>query len=167
MTKPPMALARNMPSAFRMKLERQDRLPTRKSEALCAGIPQISTNPVTPPSSYRHPVSRVALCRLPDGGSRDPEKPLRRRPGADRRTATAACHVNSMRRSVSRVRQNPQEKCVLIAKSSALSTFDSASACLGAVRRWTGRSGGGFGLARSTKRSQAGPKPAAIWRMTG
>jgi hypothetical protein len=27
------------------------------------------------------------------------------------------------------VRQNPQEKCVLIAKSSALSTFDLASAC--------------------------------------
>ena len=31
------------------------------------------------------------------------------------------------RRSVSRVRQNPHEKCVLIAKSSALSTFDLAS----------------------------------------
>src|SRR5271167_4301087 len=35
-------------------------------------------------------------------------------------------------------RQNPQEKCVLIAKSSALSTFDLASACLGAVRRRAG-----------------------------
>jgi len=35
----PMALARNMPSAFRMKLERHDRPPTRKSEAFCAGIP--------------------------------------------------------------------------------------------------------------------------------
>jgi len=32
---------------------------------------------------------------------------------------------------VSPVRQNPQEKCVLIADSLALSTFDLASACLG------------------------------------
>src|SRR5271166_2296146 len=83
----------------------------------------------------------------------DPKKPLRRRPAAHRRTATAAGHVNSMRRSVSRVRQNPQEKCVLIAKSSALSTFDLASACLGAVRR---RAGGnqadGSGLARNGRR---------------
>ena len=39
-----------------------------------------------------------------------------------------------------RIRQNPKEKCVLIAKSSALSTFDLASACLGAVRRWAGGS---------------------------
>ena len=35
----PMALARNVPSAFRMKLERHERLPTRKSEACSASIP--------------------------------------------------------------------------------------------------------------------------------
>ena len=95
------------------------------------------------------------VCRLPDGGSRDPKKPLRRRPAAHRRTATAASHVNSMRRSVSRVRQNPQEKCVLIAKSSALSTFDLASACLGAVRRRAGGNqadGSGLPGARNGRR---------------
>ena len=93
-------------------------------------------------------------CRLPDGGSSDPKKPLRR-PAAQRRTATAASHVNSMRRSVSRVRQNPQEKCVLIAKSSALSTFDLASACLGAVRRRAGGNqadGSGLPGARNGRR---------------
>jgi hypothetical protein len=70
-----------------------------------------------------------------------------------RRTATAASHVNSMRRSVSRVRQNPQEKCVLIAKSSALSTFDLASACLGAVRR---RAGGSQADGSSLPRARCG-----------
>jgi hypothetical protein len=93
------------------------------------------------------------LCRLPYGGSSDPKKPLRRRPAAHRRTATAASHVNSMRRSVSRVRQNPQEKCVLIAKSSALSTFDLASACLGAVRR---RAGGSQADGSSLPRARCG-----------
>jgi hypothetical protein len=34
-----MALARNVPSAFRMKLEGHERLPTRKSEAFSASIP--------------------------------------------------------------------------------------------------------------------------------
>jgi hypothetical protein len=102
-------------------------------------------------------------CRLPDGGSSDPKKPLRRRPAAHRRTATAASHVNSMRRPVSRVRQNPQEKCVLIAKSSALSTFDWASACLGAVRRRAGGSqADGSGLQRALKRSQAGGNLADV-----
>ena len=45
-----------------------------------------------------------------------------------------------MRRSVSRVLQNQQETCVLTAKSSALSLFDLASACLGVVRRRAGGS---------------------------
>jgi hypothetical protein len=107
------------------------------------------------------------LCRLPYGGSSDPKKPLRRRPAAHRRTATAASHVNSMRRSVSRVRQNPQEKCVLIAKSSALSTFDLASACLGAVRR---RAGGSQADGSSLPRARCGRtldlKPGAIRRMS-
>ena len=65
---------------------------------------------------------------------------IRRHPAANRRTATAASHVDSVRRSVSRVLQNQQEKCVLTAKSSALSTFDLASACLGVVRRRAGGS---------------------------
>ena len=41
---------------------------------------------------------------------------------------------------MSPVRQNPQEKCVLIADSLALSTFDLASACFGALRRQAGGS---------------------------
>jgi hypothetical protein len=41
---------------------------------------------------------------------------------------------------VSRVLQNQQETCVLTAKSSALSLFDLASACLGVVRRRAGGS---------------------------
>ena len=54
---------------------------------------------------------------------------------------------------MSRVRQNPQEKCVLIAKSSALSTFDLASACLGAVRR---RAGGSQADGSSLPRARCG-----------
>ncbi len=80
------------------------------------------------------------LCRLPDGGGSNSQKPLRRHLAADRRTPPAAGNVNSMRRSVSPVRQNPQEKCVLIADSLALSTFDLASAYLGALRRQAGGS---------------------------
>ena len=51
----PMALARNMPSAFRMKLERHDRLPTRKTEAVLRRHPLKSQplkhrcNKVAPP----------------------------------------------------------------------------------------------------------------------
>ena len=41
---------------------------------------------------------------------------------------------------MSRVLQNQQETCVLTAKSSALSLFDLASACLGVVRRRAGGS---------------------------
>ena len=51
----------------------------------------------------------------------------------------------------------------LDAKSSALSTFDFASACLSAVRRPAGGSSGGrFAPARSAKRSQLGIEPTAI-----
>ena len=93
------------------------------------------------------------LYRLPDGGSGGPKKPLRRHPAAHSRTATAASHVNSVRRSVSRVLQNQQEKCVLTAKSSALSPFDLASACLGAVRR---RAGGSQADGSSSPRARCG-----------
>src|SRR5208283_4599121 len=78
------------------------------------------------------PLRQIGAKVVSHGGSSDPKKPLRRHPAADLGTATAAGRVNSVRRSVSRIRQNPQEKCVLIAKSSALSTFGLASACLGA-----------------------------------
>ena len=64
---------------------------------------------------------------------------------------------------MSRVRQNPQEKCVLIAKSSALSTFDWASACLGAVRR---RAGGSQADGSGLQRALNGRRLAAIWRMS-
>jgi hypothetical protein len=47
------------------------------------------------------------LCRLPDGRGRDPKKPLRRNPEADRKAASAAGHVNSMRGLVLRVPSNP------------------------------------------------------------
>ena len=103
------------------------------------------------PAAWQRPQRRW-MGRRPGAGR---GKPLRRRPAAHRRTATAASHVNNMRRSVSRVRQNPQEKCVLIAKSSALSTFDLASACLGAVRRRAGGSqadGSGLQRARNGRR---------------
>ena len=61
--------------------------------------------------------------RFPDGGRRDFEKPLRRHPAAHRRVA-ATCHVNSMRRSVSRVRQKPRERCVLMTEISPLTGCD-------------------------------------------
>jgi len=75
----------------------------------------------------RHELNRVQQNRrLADislrrvGLGSDPKKPLRRRPAAYRQTATAGSHVNSMRRSVSRIRQNPQEKCVLMTENSPL-----------------------------------------------
>jgi hypothetical protein len=43
------------------------------------------------------------LCRLPDGRGRHSEKPFPRHPAADRRTPATAGHVNSMRRTASRV----------------------------------------------------------------
>ena len=110
------------------------------------------------------------LYRLPDGGSGDPKKPLRRHPAAHRRTATAASHVNSMRRSVSRVLQNQQEKCVLTAKSSALSPFDLASACLGAVRRRAGGSqaeGSGLPGARNRRRLGVNRQQSGGCRLRG
>jgi len=76
------------------------------------------------------------LCRIPDGGGRDPEKPLCRRLAAHRRTAAAAGRTDSVKRLVvTRSTKSPGNKshgkrCVLIAKSSALSTFDLVSACL-------------------------------------
>jgi len=60
------------------------------------------------------------LCRVPDGGGRDPKKPLRRYSAVDRGTASTAGHVNSVRRSVSRVRQKPQETCALTTENSPL-----------------------------------------------
>jgi hypothetical protein len=51
----------------------------------------------------------------------------------------------------------------LIAKSSALSTFDLASACLGAVRR---RAGGSQADGSSLPRARCGRRLAAIWRMS-
>jgi hypothetical protein len=70
--------------------------------------------------------------------------------------ANHRCYVwGRMRSSLrqTRVRQNPQEKCVLIVKSSALSTFDLASACLGAVRR---RAGGSQADGSSLPRARCG-----------
>jgi hypothetical protein len=61
---------------------------------------------------------------------------------------------------VSRIRQNPKEKCVLIAKSSALSTFGLASACLGAVRRWAS-------AVRRTVRACQESEKVAGWALTG
>ena len=90
----------------------------------------------------RRDATRHSRSRAGSAQSQETSSPT---PAAHRRTATAARHVNSMRRLVSRVRQNPKKKCVLIAKSSSLSTFDLASACLGAVPngpaavRWTVR----------------------------
>ena len=40
------------------------------------------------------------LCRLPDGRGRHSEKSVRRHPAADRRTAVAAGHIDSVKRSV-------------------------------------------------------------------
>jgi hypothetical protein len=78
----------------------------------------------------RRDATRHSRSRAGSAQSQETSSPT---PAAHRRTATAACHVNSMRRLVPRVRQNPKKKCVLIAKSSSLSTFHLASACLGAV----------------------------------
>ena len=40
------------------------------------------------------------LCRVPDGGGRDPAKPVRRHPAHDRGTAVAADHIDFVVRSV-------------------------------------------------------------------
>jgi hypothetical protein len=58
---------------------------------------------------------------------RDPEKPLYRDPAADRGTAAAARHLDDVKRSVSPVRQNRQEECVLVKEDLALRTFDAAT----------------------------------------
>ena len=86
-----------------------------------------------------------------------PRGPRRRQA---RWVASRRAEVNSMRRSVSRVRQNPQGKCVLIAKSSAFSTFDLASACLGAVRR-------GPAVVRRMVRACQERDAVAGWTLTG
>ena len=61
---------------------------------------------------------------------------------------------------MSRVPQKPQEKCVLIAKSSTLSTFDLASACLGAVPD-------GPAAVRRTVRACQERETVAGWALTG
>ena len=117
---------------------------------------------------HAEPGSRPARCqcpplaaqRLPRPEPRRIEKPLRRHLAADRRTPPAAGNVNSMRRSVSPVRQNPQEKCVLIADSLARSTFDLASTCLGALRRQAGGSQATFWACQR-------PEAVALWARTG
>ena len=87
-------------------------------------------------------------------------KPLRRHPAADRGTATAASHVNSMRRSVSRVHQNQQETCVLTAKSSALSLFDW-------LRRASASSADGPAAVRRRVRACQEHETLAGWALTG
>ena|ERR1700722_1485539 len=67
------------------------------------------------------------LYRVPDGRSRDPEKPLCRHPVTDRGTAAAARHVDDVKRSVSPIRQNRQDKCVLVEEDLAFPTFDAAT----------------------------------------
>jgi hypothetical protein len=54
------------------------------------------------------------LCRLPDGGGRDPEKPVRRHPAAHRRTATASGGNSVMSSICLAFHQKPRETCVLM-----------------------------------------------------
>ena len=125
----------------------------RADQRLVADEPQGETD-----QDWREGREPRAICRFSDGRNRHPKKPLRRHPAAHRRTATAASHVNSMRRSVSRVRQKATGEVRLdCEKFCALNVRFG----FGVPRRRppTGRrqSGGRFGLAGSTKHSQPGP----------
>ena len=105
------------------------------------------------------------LCRLPDGRGCHSEKSVRRHPAADRRTAVAAGHIDSVKRSVVTLSiKNYGRRAYVDNRTRVFG----APLFVGVFQRlsrgcWRRRSE----IARNPQTSQSGFEPAVIWRMSG